>query len=168
MGATKAREGSKLPDWVPASDIDWEKAFKKHIPVHHDHTRLLELVNTYSISDTLSNHHCFISVSKAARDVKVFAQGMTSWSAFQNNSHKWPLTINRDQWAVTVLLASCKAGRNQKPLTLTNTLQQANFIQYSRGHIEITNLEGLSKISCECYATVKLQYNRLLRPRYPL
>jgi CRP-like cAMP-binding protein len=44
-------------------------------------------------------------------------------------------------------------------------LQQANFIHYSRGHIEILNIDGLSKTSCECYATVKAQYNRLLRPR---
>jgi len=56
------------------------------------------------------------------------------------------------------------ARRNSVSL-VANTLQQANFIHYSRGHIEITNLEGLSKTSCECYATVKAQYNRLLRPR---
>jgi CRP-like cAMP-binding protein len=56
------------------------------------------------------------------------------------------------------------ARRNSVSL-VANTLQQANFIHYSRGHIEITNLEGLSKTSCECYATVKAQYNRLLWPR---
>jgi CRP-like cAMP-binding protein len=56
------------------------------------------------------------------------------------------------------------ARRNSVSL-VANTLQQANFIHYSRGHIEIINLEGLSKTSCECYATVKAQYNRLLRPR---
>ncbi|HWX05705.1 MAG TPA: Crp/Fnr family transcriptional regulator [Bradyrhizobium sp.] len=56
------------------------------------------------------------------------------------------------------------ARRNSVSL-VANTLQQANFIHYSRGHIEITNLDGLSKTSCECYATVKAQYNRLLRPR---
>jgi CRP-like cAMP-binding protein len=56
------------------------------------------------------------------------------------------------------------ARRNSVSL-VANTLQQANFIHYSRGHIEITNLEGLSRTSCECYATVKAQYNRLLRPR---
>jgi hypothetical protein len=49
----------------------------------------------------------------------------------------------------------------------SNTLQQAKLIQYSRGHIEITNFEGLSKTACECYATVKAQYNRLLRPGGP-
>ena len=56
------------------------------------------------------------------------------------------------------------ARRNSVSL-VANTLQQAKYIQYSRGHIEITNLDGLGKTSCECYATVKAQYNRLLRPR---
>jgi len=57
------------------------------------------------------------------------------------------------------------ARRNSVSL-VANTLQQANFIRYSRGHIEITDLDGLSKTSCECYATVKAQYERLLRPRW--
>jgi hypothetical protein len=57
------------------------------------------------------------------------------------------------------------ARRNSVSL-VANTQQAANFIQYSRGHIEITNLEGLSKTSCECYATVKAQYDRLLRPHW--
>jgi len=56
------------------------------------------------------------------------------------------------------------ARRNSVSL-VASTLQQANYIHYSRGHIEITNLEGLSKTSCECYAQVKAQYNRLLHPR---
>ena len=56
------------------------------------------------------------------------------------------------------------ARRNSVSL-VANTLQQANFIHYSRGHIEIVNLDGLIKTSCECYATVKSQYTRLLQPR---
>ena len=56
------------------------------------------------------------------------------------------------------------ARRNSVSL-VANTLQQANFIHYSRGHIEILDIAGLSKTSCECYATVKTQYNRLLQPR---
>jgi CRP-like cAMP-binding protein len=55
------------------------------------------------------------------------------------------------------------ARRNSVSL-VANTLQQANFIRYSRGHIEIIDLDGLIKTSCECYATVKSQYERLLRP----
>lgn len=56
------------------------------------------------------------------------------------------------------------ARRNSVSL-VAHTLQRANFIHYSRGHIEISNLDGLIRTSCECYATVKAQYDRLLHPR---
>lgn len=56
------------------------------------------------------------------------------------------------------------ARRNSVSL-VANTLQQANFIHYSRGHIEITDPDGLRRTACECYATVRAQYDRLLGPR---
>jgi len=56
------------------------------------------------------------------------------------------------------------ARRNSVSL-VASTLQQANYIHYSRGHIEITSHEGLGRTSCECYAQVKAQYNRLLHPQ---
>ena len=55
------------------------------------------------------------------------------------------------------------ARRNSVSL-VANTLQQAKLIHYSRGHIEITDFDGLSKTSCECYAMVKAQYQRLISP----
>lgn len=58
------------------------------------------------------------------------------------------------------------ARRNSVSL-VASMLQQANFIHYSRGRIEITDPDGLTKTSCECYATVKDHYNRLLRPSGP-
>ena len=45
---------------------------------------------------------------------------------------------------------------------VANALQSAGLIRYSRGHIEITNLEGLREISCECYASVKTHSDRLI------
>ncbi|MFO1110529.1 MAG: Crp/Fnr family transcriptional regulator [Bradyrhizobium sp.] len=57
------------------------------------------------------------------------------------------------------------ARRNSVSL-VASTLQQANYIHYSRGHIEITGLEGLRKITCECYGRVKAQYDMLVRPRH--
>ena len=62
-------------------------------------------------------------------------------------------------------LAQMIGARRNSVSLVANTLQQAKFIHYSRGHIEITNLDGLGKTSCECYATVKAHYERLLRPR---
>jgi CRP-like cAMP-binding protein len=56
------------------------------------------------------------------------------------------------------------ARRNSGSL-VAHTLQQANFIRSSRGNIEIADPVGLSNTACECYAAVKAQYDRLLRPR---
>jgi Mn-dependent DtxR family transcriptional regulator len=53
------------------------------------------------------------------------------------------------------------ARRNSVSL-VASTLQQAGYIHYSRGHIEITDIDGLGKTACECYASVKAQYERLL------
>jgi len=47
---------------------------------------------------------------------------------------------------------------------VAHALQQAGIISYSRGHIEIKDLEGLRETSCECYEAVKTQYDRLLSP----
>jgi CRP-like cAMP-binding protein len=45
---------------------------------------------------------------------------------------------------------------------VAHTLQQARIIKYSRGKIQITNLEGLQDAACECYETVRSQYQGLL------
>ena len=61
-------------------------------------------------------------------------------------------------------LAQMIGARRNSVSMVANTLQQANFIQYSRGHIHINNIGGLRQTACECYATVKAQYDRLLGP----
>jgi CRP-like cAMP-binding protein len=45
-------------------------------------------------------------------------------------------------------------------------LQQAGLIRYARGHISVLDRNGLQKRSCECYAVVKKEYDRLL-PQKP-
>jgi CRP-like cAMP-binding protein len=43
-------------------------------------------------------------------------------------------------------------------------LQNAGVIRYSRGHITVLDRSGLEKRTCECYAVVKREYDRLLPP----
>jgi len=57
------------------------------------------------------------------------------------------------------------ARRNSVSL-VANTLQQAKFIHYSRGHIEIADLAGLSKTACECYSSITTGCFALLAWRY--
>jgi CRP-like cAMP-binding protein len=41
-------------------------------------------------------------------------------------------------------------------------LQHAGLIRYVRGHITVLNRTGLERRTCECYAVVKKEYDRLL------
>ena len=41
-------------------------------------------------------------------------------------------------------------------------LQKAGLIRYSRGHIAVLDRKGLERRTCECYAVVKNEYDRLL------
>jgi CRP-like cAMP-binding protein len=59
-------------------------------------------------------------------------------------------------------LAQMLGVRRTSVSLVANTLQDAGLIRYSRGRIEITNLEGLRATSCECYETVKSHSDRLL------
>jgi CRP-like cAMP-binding protein len=43
-------------------------------------------------------------------------------------------------------------------------LQRAGLIKYARGHITVLDRAGLERRSCECYAVVKKEYDRLLPP----
>jgi hypothetical protein len=62
-------------------------------------------------------------------------------------------------------MAQMIGTRRNSVSLVANMLQQANFIHYSRGHIELNDPDGLGRTACECYAPVKAQYDRLLQPR---
>jgi CRP-like cAMP-binding protein len=42
------------------------------------------------------------------------------------------------------------------------SLQGAGLIRYRHGHIQIANMEGLKRSSCECYAAVRDHYDRIV------
>jgi CRP-like cAMP-binding protein len=46
-----------------------------------------------------------------------------------------------------------------------HALQNAGFIKYSRGKIQIISVDGLHEGTCECYQTVKSHYEKLLGER---
>ena len=43
---------------------------------------------------------------------------------------------------------------------VAHTLQQAGMIKYTRGRIDIINVEALRDSACECYESIKLHYSR--------
>jgi CRP-like cAMP-binding protein len=60
------------------------------------------------------------------------------------------------------LIANMLGVRREGVTESAMKLQRAGLIRYSRGRITIIDREGLEKRSCECYAVVKKEYDRLL------
>jgi len=62
------------------------------------------------------------------------------------------------------LIANMLGVRREGVTEAALKLQEAGLIRYVRGHITVLDRKGLEKRTCECYATVKKEYDRLLLP----
>ena len=60
------------------------------------------------------------------------------------------------------LIANMLGVRREGVTDGANKLQHAGLISYSRGRIKVLDRPGLEKRTCECYAVVKKEYDRLL------
>src|SRR3954468_6608031 len=108
-----------------------------------------------------------------AHEQVLFAQAQQS--AACNVTH--PIESRLARW---LLRASDLCGSHQLDLTqeylaemlgvrrtsvslVAHTLQKAGFIDYRRGRIKILDKEGLQESACECYSTVKMYYDALIK-----
>jgi CRP-like cAMP-binding protein len=66
------------------------------------------------------------------------------------------LTMTQD------LIANMLGVRREGVTEAAGKLQRAGYIRYSRGHITVLDRPGLEMRVCECYAVVKLEFDRLL------
>jgi CRP-like cAMP-binding protein len=60
------------------------------------------------------------------------------------------------------LIANMLGVRREGVTDAAGKLQKHGVIEYSRGHITVLDRPGLEKLSCECYAVVKKETDRLL------
>ena len=121
---------------------------------------------------TVANESIAFRTMLIRHEQALFAQAQQS--AACNASHsaesrlaRWLLRMHDLSEAKTLpltqdFLAQMIGVKRNAVSLIANTLQQAGLIKYSRGHIQIKNLEGLNEIACECYAAVKTQHHRLL------
>jgi CRP-like cAMP-binding protein len=82
---------------------------------------------------------------------------------------RWLLRVRdlsgSDRFTLTQEFMAQMIGARRNSVSLVaNSLQQSNVIRYSRGHVEIIDLEGLRQNACECYGALKAQYRRLHFP----
>jgi CRP-like cAMP-binding protein len=60
------------------------------------------------------------------------------------------------------LIANMLGVRREGVTEAAGHLHRAGLIEYYRGHITVLDRAGLEKRTCECYAVVKREYDRLL------
>ena len=60
------------------------------------------------------------------------------------------------------LIANMLGVRREGVTEAAGHLQRKGLIRYSRGRIEVIDRPGLEKAVCECYAVVKMEFDRLL------
>ncbi len=60
------------------------------------------------------------------------------------------------------LIANMLGVRREGVTEAAIKLQQGGLIRYARGHITVLDRDGLEKRTCECYAVVRKEYERLL------
>src|ERR1700730_16741047 len=71
--------------------------------------------------------------------------------------------LQGDELVMTQELIANMLGVRREGVTEAATkLQQDGLIRYARGHIRILDRVGLEKRTCECYAVVRREYERLL------
>ncbi|MBT2326715.1 Crp/Fnr family transcriptional regulator [Variovorax paradoxus] len=71
--------------------------------------------------------------------------------------------LTGDELVMTQELISNMLGVRREGVTeAAQQLQAAGLIRYARGRISVLDRERLEKRSCECYAVVKKEYDRLL------
>ncbi len=74
--------------------------------------------------------------------------------------------LEGDELVMTQQLISNMLGVRREGVTeAALSLQSAGLIEYSRGRITVLDRPGLEKRTCECYAVVKKEYDRLLPDR---
>ena len=83
---------------------------------------------------------------------------------------RWLLTsldrLQSDELVMTQeLIANMLGVRREGVTEAALKLQAAGLIRYARGHIRILDRAGLEQRSCECYAVVRSEYDRLLPVR---
>lgn len=59
------------------------------------------------------------------------------------------------------LIANMLGVRREAITEAAGKIQAAGLIEYSRGHITVVDRSGLEARSCECYAAVKSEYDRI-------
>lgn len=122
-----------------------EEEFNQAGPVLHLLLRYTQALITQMAQTAVCNRH-------HALDQQLCRWLLLSLDRLQSNE----LVMTQD--LIANMLGVRREGVNEGALRL----QRAGLIRYARGHISVLNRAELERRTCECYAVVKREYDRLL------
>ena len=74
--------------------------------------------------------------------------------------------VNSDEFLLTHAFLSQMLGVRRATVTeAAGSLQEAGLLEYAYGRIRVKDRAGLERASCECYAIVRSEFDRLLNGR---
>jgi len=72
--------------------------------------------------------------------------------------------VESDELTITQEFIAQMLGARRSTVSVSaGILQRAGLIRYSRGNVTIVDREGLEAVSCECYAVIKAELDRVSR-----
>jgi CRP-like cAMP-binding protein len=118
--------------------------------------RLQELLSTYTLATIIQ-----ISQSVACNRIHNAEERLCRWLLMMNDRSDTVFFPHTQEFLAQMLGAA-------RPVVTTTAgaLQKAGLIKYSRGNLTIMNRSGLESASCECYAKVAAEFDRLLGRRH--
>jgi CRP-like cAMP-binding protein len=149
------------------SALDGKKTFNKGIVQVSGKAGVMHVDRLRKLADEIAPLRSLL----IRHDQMLFAQAQQS--AACNASHKieqrmcrWLLQMrdlaDSDRIALTQDFLARMLGAHRPSVSLAaSTLQKAKLLRYSRGNMQLLDIKGLQKASCECYATVRALYQRL-------
>ncbi len=122
-----------------------KEAFNRNGPVMHLMLRYTQALITQMAQTAVCNRHHSL-------DQQLCRWLLLSMDRLQGNE----LLMTQE------LIANMLGVRREGVTEAALNLQVAGLIRYTRGHITVLDRAGLERRSCECYAVVKTEYDRLL------
>ena len=122
-----------------------KEAFGRNGPVMHLMLRYTQALITQMAQTAVCNRHHTL-------DKQLCRWLLLSMDRLQGNE----LVMTQE------LIANMLGVRREGVTEAALKLQAGGLIQYARGHITVLDRPGLERRTCECYAVVKKEYDRLL------
>jgi CRP-like cAMP-binding protein len=122
--------------------------FNRSAPVMHLLLRYTQALITQMAQTAVCNRHHSV-------DQQLCRWLLLSLDRLQGNE----LTMTQE------LIANMLGVRREGVTEAALKLQHSGLISYARGHVKVLDRPGLERRTCECYAVVKAEYDRLLPKR---